>query len=102
MSPSVARINFDSRDSTSSPTYPASVREVASPMTSGTLRYEARDFTRWVLPEPEGPIRRVSLFSSIARDRSRTPSTPRRIEAHGALEDGAMERTDRGSGDRCG
>src|SRR5208337_3269696 len=63
MSPSAVRINFDSRDSTSSPTYPASVRLVASPVTSGTLRYEARDLTRWVLPDPEGPISRMLLFS---------------------------------------
>lgn len=29
----------------------------------GTLRWDARDLTRWVLPEPEGPIRRMLDFS---------------------------------------
>src|SRR5271157_1381965 len=65
MSPLATWINFESRDSTSSPTYPASVRLVASPMTRGTLRYEAGDLTRWVLPEPLGPISRMLDFSIV-------------------------------------
>jgi hypothetical protein len=32
-------------------------------MTNGTLRQEARDFTRRVLPEPLGPISRMFDFS---------------------------------------
>src|SRR5271157_5283029 len=70
MSPSATWINFDSRVSTSSPTYPASVRLVASPMTSGTFKYAARDLTRWVLPEPEGPISRMLDFSTTTSRRS--------------------------------
>src|SRR5271165_1140144 len=70
MSPSATWINFDSKDSTSSPTYPASVRLVASPMTSGTFKYAARDLTRWVFPEPEGPISRMLLFSTTTSRRS--------------------------------
>src|SRR5271157_637207 len=65
MSPLATWINFESRDSTSSPTYPASVRLVASPMTRGTLRYEAGDLTRWVLPEPLEPISRMLDFSIV-------------------------------------
>src|SRR5271157_1125509 len=70
MSPSATWINIDSRDSTSSPTYSASVREVASPMTSGTFKYAARDLTRWVLPEPLGPMSRMLLFSTTTSRRS--------------------------------
>ena len=45
--------------STSSPTYPASVRAVASAMANGTLSMRASVWARRVLPHPVGPIRRM-------------------------------------------
>src|SRR5208337_1116286 len=39
-------------------------------MTSGTFKYAARDLTRWVFPEPEGPISRMLLFSTTTSRRS--------------------------------
>src|SRR3954470_12863196 len=42
--------------STSSPTYPASVSEVASAMVKGTLRKRASDWASSVLPDPVGPM----------------------------------------------
>ena len=41
--------------STSSPTYPASVRLVASAMQNGTSRIRASVWASSVLPEPVGP-----------------------------------------------
>jgi len=49
--------------STSSPTYPASVRVVASEMAKGTFRVAARVRARRVLPQPVGPISRTLDFS---------------------------------------
>ena len=54
--------SIDIIPSTSSPTYPASVRLVASATTKGTLRYFATDLASRVLPEPVGPIRRTFPF----------------------------------------
>ncbi len=56
--------------STSSPTYPASVRLVASAIVNGTLRKRASDCASSVLPEPVGPMRRMFDFWSS------TSSTP--------------------------
>ena len=42
--------------STSSPTYPASVRLVASAIAKGTLRNFAKVCASRVFPEPVGPI----------------------------------------------
>jgi len=50
--------------STSSPTYPASVRLVASAMVKGTFRKRASDWARSVFPEPVGPMRRMFDFCS--------------------------------------
>jgi len=50
--------------STSSPTYPASVRLVASAMVKGTLRKRARLWARRVLPLPVGPMSRMLLLLS--------------------------------------
>ena len=58
-SPPEARYSLVSRLSTSSPTYPASVKVVASPMTTGTFSTLASAWTRSVLPEPVGPISRT-------------------------------------------
>ena len=49
-------------DSTSSPTYPASVRLVASATTKGTFKYLATDLASRVLPDPVGPIKRTLPF----------------------------------------
>src|SRR5512145_2532202 len=50
--------------STSSPTYPASVRVVASAITNGTLSSRASVWASSVLPEPVGPISRMLLLAS--------------------------------------
>ena len=50
--------------STSSPTYPASVRVVASAMVNGTLRMRASVWARSVFPLPVGPSRRMFDFWS--------------------------------------
>ena len=50
--------------STSSPTYPASVKVVASAIVNGTFRIFARVWASKVLPEPVGPIRRMFDFCS--------------------------------------
>ncbi len=50
--------------STSSPTYPASVRVVASAMVNGTSRIRARVWASRVLPQPVGPISRMFDFAS--------------------------------------
>ncbi len=50
--------------STSSPTYPASVRLVASAIVNGTFRKRASDWARSVLPEPVGPMSRMFDFWS--------------------------------------
>ena len=53
--------------STSSPTYPASVSVVASPMANGTFNTRASDLASSVLPLPVGPISRtLDLSSSIS------------------------------------
>jgi hypothetical protein len=57
--------------STSSPTYPASVRVVASAMVKGTFRVRARVWARRVFPTPVGPMRRMLAFSTSTS--SRTP-----------------------------
>ena len=49
--------------STSSPTYPASVRVVASAIVNGTSRMRASVCARSVLPEPVGPISRMFDFA---------------------------------------
>jgi len=46
--------------STSSPTYPASVRLVASPMANGTFRIFASVCARYVFPHPVGPS--ITMF----------------------------------------
>ena len=48
--------------STSSPTYPASVRLVASAMVKGTFKNLARVWASRVLPHPVGPMSRMLLF----------------------------------------
>mmetsp|Transcript_33191 Transcript_33191/g.87224 ORF Transcript_33191/g.87224 Transcript_33191/m.87224 type:complete len:241 (+) Transcript_33191:1195-1917(+) len=53
-----------STDSTSSPTYPACVRHVASAMAKGTSTSRARVRASRVLPEPVGPRRRMLDLSS--------------------------------------
>ena len=63
MSKSAACSSLSSRFSTSSPTYPASVNVVASPMANGTLRMRANVRASNVLPEPVGPINRMFDFS---------------------------------------
>ena len=45
--------------STSSPTYPASVKVVASAIVNGTLSSLAKVSANSVLPEPVGPISRM-------------------------------------------
>ena len=53
---SAAARSFDTTLSISSPMYPASVSDVASVIASGTSRSLASVCTRYVLPEPVGPI----------------------------------------------
>ena len=53
---SAACRSFDKTLSTSSPIYPASVRDVASVIASGTSKSRASVFTRYVFPDPVGPI----------------------------------------------
>jgi len=48
--------------STSSPTYPASVRVVASTIVNGTLNKRASVCASSVLPVPVGPISRMFAF----------------------------------------
>ena len=50
--------------STSSPTYPASVKVVASAITNGTSKSLAKVCANNVLPEPVGPIKRILLLAS--------------------------------------
>ena len=50
--------------STSSPTYPASVSEVASAMQNGTSSTFASVCASSVLPDPVGPTRRTFDFPS--------------------------------------
>ena len=50
--------------STSSPTYPASVKVVASAMVNGTSSNLARVCANKVLPLPVGPRRRILLLPS--------------------------------------
>ncbi len=62
--------------STSSPTYPASVRVVASAMTNGTSSSRASVWASSVLPEPVGPISRMLLLASSTSS-SRLPGSSR-------------------------
>src|SRR5690606_5188367 len=47
---------------TSSPTYPASVRAVASAIAKGTFKILASVWASCVFPQPVGPIRSILLF----------------------------------------
>ena len=60
---SAAASSLDTTLSISSPIYPASVRDVASAMASGTSRRRASVLTRYVLPLPVGPSIRMFDFS---------------------------------------
>lgn len=51
--------------STSSPTYPACVKVVASAIANGTPRNFARLFAIYVFPDPVGPINRILDFSIL-------------------------------------
>ena len=53
--------NLNITESTSSPTYPASVRVVASAMANGTFKYCDTVFTNRVLPVPVGPT--INIFA---------------------------------------
>ena len=55
--------------STSSPTYPASVRVVASAIVNGTWRSRASVWARSVLPVPVGPISMMFDFCSSTSPR---------------------------------
>jgi len=50
--------------STSSPTYPASVKVVASAITKGTFNFLAKVRANKVLPHPVGPNNKILLFSN--------------------------------------
>ena len=50
--------------STSSPTYPGSVRTVASTMAKGTCNIRASVSAKSVLPTPVGPMSRILLLLS--------------------------------------
>ena len=63
MSKSAACINLNNIFSTSSPTYPASVREVASTIAKGTSSIFANDWANKVFPEPAGPTKAMFDFS---------------------------------------
>ena len=66
-SKSAACIRRSRMFSTSSPTYPASVRDVASAMAKGTSSTLASVSASRVLPEPAGPVRRMfDLCSSTS------------------------------------
>ena len=56
--------NLESTLSTSSPIYPASVKEVASVIASGTFNSFANVFTKYVLPLPVGPSINIFDFSN--------------------------------------
>ena len=60
---SAAARSFDITLSISSPMYPASVRDVASVMASGTSNNFAKVLTKYVLPQPVGPIINILDFS---------------------------------------
>ena len=64
ISPSAAMINRVMIDSTSSPTYPDSVNEVASAIVNGTSRIFASVSAISVFPHPVGPANRM-LFLRI-------------------------------------
>src|SRR6266404_3236400 len=64
MSKSAAWMRRRRMFSTSSPTYPASVRLVASAMANGTSRILARVCARYVLPQPVGPTSSTFDFVS--------------------------------------
>ncbi len=81
-SPSAAVISLSRMFSTSSPTYPASVRVVASAMAKGTSRKRARVCASRVLPVPVGPSSRMLDFaistSSLPSGTSSAPAMMRR------------------------
>ena len=56
--------------STSSPTYPASVKVVASAITKGTFSFLAKVLANKVFPHPVGPNNRILLFSNSTSSRS--------------------------------
>ena len=60
--------------STSSPTYPASVRVVASAIANGTLSFFASVDASRVLPHPVGPITSMLLLSISTSDLSNVAS----------------------------
>ena len=62
ISPSEDYINFKRIFSTSSPTYPASVKVVASAIAKGTFNILANVLASNVLPHPVGPNNRILLF----------------------------------------
>ena len=61
-SPSADWINFNKIFSTSSPTYPASVRVVASAIANGTSKIFAKVLASNVFPHPVGPKSNILLF----------------------------------------
>ena len=66
--PSAERRSFVKMVSTSSPTYPASVREVQSAIAKGTSSIFATVWASRVFPLPVGPISRTLLFDSLTSD----------------------------------
>ena len=60
---SAAAKSFETTLSISSPIYPASVSDVASVIARGTSNNLAKVLTRYVLPEPVGPIINIFDFS---------------------------------------
>ena len=67
ISPPAAWTNLVTTFSTSSPTYPASVKDVASAIAKGTSRYFEIVWANNVLPEPVGPINKTfDLFNSVS------------------------------------
>ena len=63
MLPFAALMSLSRTFSTSSPTYPASVKVVASAIANGTFNFCARVFARSVFPLPVGPIKSMFDFS---------------------------------------
>ena len=70
ISPSAFWISFKRIFSTSSPTYPASVKVVASAIAKGTFIFCARVRANSVFPEPVGPISKTLDFSITTAFRS--------------------------------
>ena len=68
ISKSAACINLSNIFSTSSPTYPASVSDVASTIANGTSKILAKDWANNVFPDPAGPINAMFDFSIFISD----------------------------------